>query len=419
MSFTNYLKSAKTGEIQGKNLVNHLLDGVFYNFSMSITPLLTVIPAFIHQMGGSETVVGLVPVLWGIGCNLPQLFFQPGSHLRNIKHTLIRLALITRLFFLGLGVAAIAFLPYTSPAVSAGVVLFLLAGAAISGSFAIPAWYHFFSKTVPVRFRGRLIALRQFTGSLLGISAGFIIAYCLAVFIFPVNYGILFLLTFFIMMISLFFLNRVIEPDSAHIEATVHDGMRRALGGLLRDKIFVRYLAADFIGQWLSTILSFFAIYGLQKFALAEYHLGSFTSVYMAGMMLANFILGYLGDKYGHKVNIVIFFISVAISCSIAIFARNVLYFNLVFIFMGFSQTVLGMSRIAILLEMVPENKQRLYVSALGTLSSPFLLSGVLQGYLLTKIGFIPVLWTNIIVAFLGAAFTYLYVAEPRRKTLQ
>ncbi|MBI2418694.1 MAG: hypothetical protein HYV28_12490 [Ignavibacteriales bacterium] len=59
------------------NYLFHYVDGTLFVFAMSLVSLQTVIPVFVKELGGGMISVGLVPLLCGVGLNLPLLFFQP------------------------------------------------------------------------------------------------------------------------------------------------------------------------------------------------------------------------------------------------------------------------------------------------------------------------------------------------------
>ena len=61
-------------KIHRHNFVLNVLDGAFFAFGLSFASRATVLPVFVKRIGGDNVAVGLIPVLWFIGFNLPQLF---------------------------------------------------------------------------------------------------------------------------------------------------------------------------------------------------------------------------------------------------------------------------------------------------------------------------------------------------------
>lgn len=396
-----------------RNYLFHYVDGSLFVFAMSIVSLQTVVPVFIRESGGGMISVGLFPLLWGIGISLPQLFFQPGAGKGFIKKTMLQFALLHRLTFLLMALLCFLVLPYTQNN-SAVIVLFFMTLAAFSGSFAIPTWLHFFAKTVEIPQRGRLLSIRQFTGSLMGIGAGVYIASILGKIPFPYNYGLLFFTTFVIMMISWWALSSVKEQTEVFEEKLALHPIKAGLQLIHEDRSFRNYLFTDMIGQWISTITSFLPVYAMAKFHAGAETAGGFTSLLMLGMIIINPILGYLADKKGHKINVVLYHVFTALTCLAAIASPNLYVFGVVFLFSAVAQAVLGISRIGIVLEMSSETNRRRYVSAVATFSSVFVVSGVVHGFLIGIVGYEPVFVFDAVLGIIGAVILQKKVAEPR-----
>ncbi|MBI2418695.1 MAG: MFS transporter [Ignavibacteriales bacterium] len=326
---------------------------------------------------------------------------------------MLQFAFLHRLLFFIIALFCIFLFPGLSSG-KAAVFLMLLFIAAFTGSFAIPTWLHFFAKTVDVRKRGRLLSLRMFSGSLLGILAGFLISKVLSSFAFPVNYGILFLTTFLLMLLSFLSLSRVHEENEVFEFKAEKHPVKAGWEMLQSDKNFRSYVITDMLGQWISTATAFFPVYAVSRFNAGAGAIGTFTSLLMIGMLVANPVLGYLADKKGHKINILIYHVFTALACLSAVFSTNLYIFGAVFLLSAVAQTVLGISRTGIALEMSHESKRRMYISVIGTFSSVFVISGLIHGVFIELAGYETVFIADAGIALIAAWMVHKKVVEPR-----
>ena len=157
-----------------RNILMHIIDGSLFLFAMSFISVSTVLPVFIQRIGGNAIAIGSVSVLWNLGLNLPQLFFIRFFHnKRKIKPAVLSSGLLYRFQFLILSAVCFLFLGNLDVSISVPLMLFLIFITTIAGSTSGPPWFHFFSKTTPVKLRGRLLAIRWMFGSALGLLGGY------------------------------------------------------------------------------------------------------------------------------------------------------------------------------------------------------------------------------------------------------
>ena len=94
-----------------RNFVLNVLDGAIFTFAMSFASRSTVLPLFVQRMGGGNLAIGLLPVLWTIGFNFPQLFIA--THARQApskKRLVLQTGLIQRMPWLLLAAVTALFL---------------------------------------------------------------------------------------------------------------------------------------------------------------------------------------------------------------------------------------------------------------------------------------------------------------------
>ena len=186
------------------------MDGALFGLAMSFVSYNTILPVFIQQVGGSVVAIGSVPVLWTIGLNLPQAIVIRLTNSKSpVKPLVLRFGLLNRCSFLAVGVFTFFFVKDMPTTISVPLLLALLFFTAVTGSFGGPAWFHLFTKTTPMKLRGKLLAIRQLLSSSLGIFGGSVVTFVLATFTFPNNFALLFVIAYLLSMASYLYLRKL------------------------------------------------------------------------------------------------------------------------------------------------------------------------------------------------------------------
>lgn len=397
------------------NFIRHLIDGSLFIFAMSFVSVHTIIPVFLKELGASSIVIGLFPALWSMGLNFPQLFItkhQPGT---AVKPALLKYGLLHRIFFLFIGLYAILFATRSGSSLAAVLIFLFL--TALFGARAIPAWVDMFSKTVPVQLRGRLIAYRQFFGSFLGAAAGVVLWKVLDYFSFPINFGVLFLLCFSITAVSFYFIAKLEENSNAEKVPEIHQEVRSARTILKQERNFRNFLFADALYGMGFTANTFYAVYAINTFQLSASASGMFTIITMGAMTLSNPLFGYIGDKYGHRINLLLFGIFSASASVMAVVASGKEMFGIVFFLMASAMNLQGISRMYFTVELCQSHERQKYVSLLGTVTSPVIFFGIINGWLISLFGYHTAFITSAVLMTLGVTILYFRVNEPRKLT--
>lgn len=412
-----------------RNMLMHIMDGSIFFFAMSLISVSTILPVFIQRIGGNAIAVGSVSVLWYLGLNLPQLLFIRFFHNKEkIKPAVLGTGLFYRIQFLMIAAVSFLFLGKLDSSVSVPLMLVLIFITTIVGSTAGPPWFHFFSKTTPVKLRGRLLAIRLLLGSALGVIGGSAITYILSSVAYPHNFALLFFISFLLTIISWNFLKQVEEPaeDSQPNRAKLQSGINDTPSSLreilkLSKKIlkensdFKNFLVADALILMSLTAAGFYAVYAVNKFNLPTSYSGKFTMILMASQVIGNIIFGSLGDYFGHKINIIILAGSSAAASLCAVLFNSALLYGIVFVFVGFTLTLQVISRLALVVEMCNEKDRQVYIALLNTITAPTILFGILGGALITIVGYVPVFLLYILISLMGIFWLIKYVNEPRK----
>lgn len=399
------------------NFMANVCDGAIFAMAMSFVSVQTVLPVFVKRMGGSNVAVGLIPVLWTVGFNFPQIFIANYTQrFARKKQLVLTTAMVQRTPWLLL--ALLAFLLVARTNTEIGLLLFftVYALAAIGGSINLPAWFDLVAKITPVDLRGRLFGVRQVLGAMLGIIGGWVVTKVLAGVTYPENFALLFLLAFITMMASYIFVALLKEEDGASPEQQVpHRSFLRSLPGILKQQHNYRnFLVADALLIIATMASAFYTVGALEKFSLADAHAGTFIIVMMASMMAGNLFFGYLADHFGHRLNLLLAAIITAGTCLMALLAPTIEIYLLVFVGASFTVGLTGISRLPIIAEFCTETERPTYIALTNMITSPFVLSGLAGGWLANRFGYATVFMIAAVFALASAIWLTRWVKEPR-----
>ncbi|MEW6651975.1 MAG: MFS transporter, partial [Bacteroidota bacterium] len=101
-------------------------------------------------------------------------------------------------------------------------------------------------------------------------------------------------------------------------------------------------------------------------------------------------------------------------ACLLALLSPTVEVYYMVFIFMAFTQSLIQVSRLTIVAEMCSEEELPIYAALTNILTVPFILTGILAGWLAQLFGFALVFIISSAVSLFALAWYYKKVEEPR-----
>lgn len=404
-----------------RNLFMHFMDGSFYVLGMSFVAVPTVYPVFIRELGGGSLAVGSVQVLWMLGLNIPAAFMALRMRRMPLfRGPMVYWSLIHRLMLLVSGTVAAVVVGRAAPEASVVLFLALLFFTAFFGSLAGLPWFQVYSKTVPVRLRGRLMGLRQLSGSAVAALGGYAVGLIIAAVPFPYNFSSLFFIGFAFTMVSFVFLMRVHEEPTVYPAAETEgrpDIVAEVTRILRKDRNFRRFLVTDALLLMSLSAASFYPIHAMERFALPPSAAGTFSAVVMVSSVAANIVFGAVADHAGHRTTLIIVALSASLAAFTAFAAPNVFLYGFVFMFLAAAIHTHAISRMPFVAEMADEHERPLYLGITNTLTSPALLTGVLWGLAVPFLGYAAVF---IMTAVFGGASALLLrstVVDPRHHT--
>ncbi len=386
---------------------------------MSLAAPSTILPAFAVSLGAPNLVIGAIPALMTVGWLLPSLFAAGYTETLSRKLPFIlRWTIWERVPFLVLAAAAF-FLATPAPALALGVLLAMLLMITGVGGFLMPAWMDVVAGSIPTTLRGRFFAVAHGLGNLGGLAASFATAWVLATVAAPVSYGVCFLTSTVAMGLSFWALALTREPPGVTTGAAspLSEYLARMPSLLRRNRNLAWFLAARVCTVMGTMANGFFTVYALRAFGAPAWQAGVFTTVMLSGHIAGSLGLGWLADRLGHRIGIMVGAAAMVAANVMALGAPSLGAFNLVFVAVGLHLAAVNVSNLNILLDFAPAPEERpTYVGLGNTAVAPVaFLSPLAAGLLADAVGFAAVFAVAAAFAATGLGVLATRVSDPRR----
>ncbi len=378
----------------------------------------TILPAFAAYLGAPNVVIGAIPAVMTLGWFMPSLF--AAGHTETLERKLpfvLRHTIWERVPFVVLALAAF-FLADRAPALTLGVMLLVLLVVTGVGGVLMPAWMDLIGRVVPVTLRGRFFGFANLAASAGGLAASVATASILATIPAPASYGLCFLLTFVCLALSFGALVVVREPASGSSAPAVplREYLARIPALLGRDPNLAWYLTARAFGVVGSIGSGFYTVYALRTWDAPAAQVGVFTTLLFVGQMVGNTVLGWLADRHGHRLVIILGLGATLAGNLVAITAPTLGAFGAVFVMTGLQIAALNVSNLNVMLEFAPApSEQPTYVGLGTTLVAPIAFGAPLAaGLLADALGFYAVFAVGAISVSVALGLLIARVRDPR-----
>ena len=413
--------SAKVDAFVQKNLrwnfsVN-LIDITFITLAFSLISRETIMPLLIDELTDSKIAIGFVPAIFSICFYLPQLF--AANHAERLKRKLPFVmfvgGIMERVPYLFAGIAIMLFAEST-PSLALICVYLVIGIAAFGAGIATPAWFTMIGKVLPVHRRGIFFGVSDGLGTLMGFVGAFFVGIILDEVGYPLNFASLFLAAAVFMGISWIGLALNREPESPIVKAHIPiSHYFRQLPAVLRSNHnFRRFLLSYSIGRFSLMGTSFFIVYGNDNYGLSGAEVGALTAVLLGSQAVMQLAFGWLGDRRGHKFNLMIFAFATAFAALSASIASNVVGLIPAFILLGTALAADRISHLNIVLEFAVPEDQPTFIGLTNTLLAPVVFLAPIFGGWVAGIGFQTLFTMMLICGAIGGLLLATWVKEPR-----
>lgn len=381
------------------NFVVSVLDGAFFGWGLGLASFVTVIPLFVASLAGSAALIGLAATIHTVGWQLPQLLTgERVSRMARVKPLVLKMTIHERLPFLGL--AGVAWLiPVIG--VQAGLVstFGILTWQGLGGGFTATGWQSMIGKIIPPRRWGTFFGVQSAAANLFAavgaLSAGLVLDRVAP----PNNFALCFLGAFVAMVVSFGFLSLVREEPSQNVTLQqahlpfwdqVKDIMRR-------DVHFRWFLATRWVIQFATMAVTFYSVYAASRLGANAETVGTMTAAFLATQVVANPLMGWLGDRFGNFRVLQIAMLCATVSALIAVLAPDPVWFYLVFVLSGIGNVGNWTLALSMTLAYGEAHERPAYIGLGNTLVAPAtILAPFLGGTIADWQGYPAAFWVSV-----------------------
>ena len=343
------------------NIIVNVLDGAFFGFAVGFASFVTIIPLFVSTMTNSAILIGLIPAIHAVGWQLPQLFIAKRvARLTRFKPMVMWYTLQERLPFLGL--AAVAWwLPALGKNTALALTFILLIWQGLGAGFTANPWQSMIGKIIPSDIRGTFFGIQAAAANLLASVSAILAGLILDRVEHPQDYVYCFLLASLTLAIGLLFLgaNREQRHSPGFSGAEEQSFWKQIPYLLQREPEFQSFLVVRTLLSFASLAFAFYTVYAVRFHGISEIRIGVMTGVLLGTQIVANPVMGWLGDRWGHRNVMEAGVIACIASAIIAWVAPHPDWFFLVFILTGIGNVAVWTIGMTMTLEFGNEAERR------------------------------------------------------------
>ncbi len=419
-------------KLSKKNFILGVLNGAIFNLGISFTAAHTVLPLFVSLLTSSKTLIGSVVTIRTFGFFMPQIFVASFTEHWQKRKPIYILGAVLRggsffllfilIYFWGKKMSSLLLVSF-----------FILYGtASLGGGLGGLPFLDIIGKVITPRHRGKFFSLRLFFGGILAVGGGLVVRYVLAhpiLFPFPRNYALLFFLTFLFTSLGMLLFVFIREPmESPRVkERDSFFSYLKRIGIILRDDKNYRRLFWAIIFLHCGIIaLPFYAVYGREVLHFPLGMTGVFVVAQMMGTIISALFWGFLSDRYGNRIVVVLSgLIGLSIPCLVilamflhkmAIFPELLLsIYTIVFILVGMNLNGLFIGQNNLLLEIAPAGERATYIGVTNTAIGLVSLLPLLGGYIIERTSYAVAFSLSLVLVLIGTLLAF-SIIEPRNK---
>lgn len=408
-----------------RNYLGNYLHGMLGMTGFRLVNAPTFLPAYLHQVSGSNAIVGLGLALQQVGGVISPIFGATKiEHRTRVMPAAIWMGSLARLAVLGMAIAG--WLLKGSALVSALLVMMLMFGIFMGAQRVV--FSLLIAKVIPISRRGRLQAWRNMTGSAIAaVLAYFAGKYFIGKNLFGNGYSTSFVVAFVLTSMGLWamqFLVKEPEPPTTRPQTGFRERFRDLPRLISQDRSYGFFLIVQMLVTSARIATPFYILYVGQKLHLhgavqMGATLGLLSTAFMLGDTLSNVAWGTLGDKAGFRL---VLLLSAVLWVAATVLLMNVALMPLIaaaFFGLGAAQAGYMMSSQTMILEFGSRDELPMRIAVSATAESITATLGPLAGGAVADmLGYDMVF--GISLGFLAAGLLLLIAAvkEPRTARL-
>lgn len=408
-----------------RNYLGNYLHGMLGMTGFRLVNAPTFLPAYLHQVSGSNSIVGLGLALQQVGGVISPIFGATKiEHRTRVMPAAIWMGSLARLMVLGMAISGWLL---KGPKLAGALLMMMFLFGLFMGAQRV-VFSLLIAKVIPISRRGRLQAWRNMTGSAIAaVLSWFAGKYFIGKNLFGNGYSTSFVVAFVLTSMGLWamqFLVKEPEPPTTRPRARFRDRFRDLPRLIGQDRSYGYFLLVQMLATSARIATPFYILYVAQKLHLhgavqMGATLGLLSFAFMIGDTLSNMAWGTLGDRAGFRL-VLLLSIVAWVAATILLMKVNVSFLIAAAFFgIGAAQAGYNMSAQTMILEFGSRDELPMRIAVSATAESITATLGPLVGGGLADIlGYDTVF--GISLGFLTTAFALLVIAvkEPRTARL-
>ena len=263
----------------------------------------TFISVYALRLGASSFLIGLrtaLPALINVFVQIPAARLverEAGrSRMRLLWHFLMRLPVLL-----------MALAPLLPGPWQASYVVSMAVAGAIPTAVATVSFTSVFAEVVAPRDRARVVSVRNALLAAATTVTVLMTGQALDLLPFPLGYQAVFAVAFAASMVSLYYLGRVVVPQSARTQRQAAQpqeqfDLRRSLANVWAYRDYVRFTLAAFVFHWaLNFPIPLYSIYRVRSLGLSEGWIGALSMLESAVTIIAYFAWGRFAQRHSSR----------------------------------------------------------------------------------------------------------------------
>jgi len=404
------------------NIIVNLWDGGLFGVALGFASFGTILPLFVASMTSSALLIGLVPAIHSVGWQLPQLFTAGYvSRLRRYKRSVVMTTIHERVPFLGFAIVALL-LPTIGLQYGLILTFILLTWQGLGGGFTANSWTSMISKIIPPESRGTFFGFQAGLANLLisfaAIGAGYLLDYLEA----PWGFAACFFIAsiFFALSWGALALTREPEDTEKIIPEEQANFWDNSLRILRLDANFRWFLLVRFLFQFATMGFSFYIIYALRNFNMDVVTAGYLTATLTIAQTIGNAGMGWLSDKFGHRLMLILGAVAGSASSAMAWMASSIVWFYPIFLLTGLTYVAMWTIGMTMTVDFGNESERPTYIGLSQTLTAPAtILAPLLGGWIADSAGFIPTFSISTLLSIVVIVILIFLVKDPRKPVVR
>ncbi|MFH1084346.1 MAG: MFS transporter [Chloroflexota bacterium] len=265
--------------------------------------IMSFLPVFMARLGASETLIGLLsalPALLGV------LTFIPGAALSERYSDQVRVR-VTASRLYRLAYLACALLPFVVPQQWLPIALVAaMTYTVIPNAAGMPAWTTVMTQAISPRRRAQLNSTRWALLAVTSAVSSAAFGWMLDALVFPINYQVVFFISFALSMLDPWFFARLKVPpiETVHLSRTRSIWARFAeyLRPIPKEKGFLRFLAVTVLYRVaLNLPVPLFSIFWVNNLQASDTLIGLRGTVGNGALVLGYLLWGRSANRVGHR----------------------------------------------------------------------------------------------------------------------